>query len=325
MEFDSLIKSYREKIDERLNFLLSSQSKKEMPGLYEPMLYVMSGGGKRIRPLLAMLVCESAGGNAMQSLDAGVAVEILHNFTLVHDDIMDNAETRRGRETIHKKWNVNNAILVGDELIALSYKSLLRTDSPRIKEIAETFTEGVIEVCEGQSLDKDFEMSDNVTIENYITMIRKKTAELLKASAIIGALIANASDEVIESLKSYSLNIGLAFQINDDLLDVIADENEFGKKIGGDILEKKKTFLYLKAIELLNGKEKENFVRLYSSDDENKIENVISAYKNSCVIESTKSEIKKFTDVANETLGNVKLQNKDLLYSFSEMLMQRNY
>jgi len=330
LNFNNLIKGYREKIDERLSSLLKEQSKKEMPGLYEPMLYVMSGGGKRIRPLLLMLVCESVGGNPMQSLDAGVAVEILHNFTLVHDDIMDNAETRRGKETIHKKWNVNNAILVGDELIALSYKSLLRTESTQIKEIAEAFTEGVIEVCEGQALDKDFETSEDVTIEDvtiedYITMIRKKTAELLKASAFIGALIADSSDEVIESLKNYSLNIGLAFQINDDLLDVIADESEFGKKIGGDILEKKKTFLYLKALEFLKGQERENFVSLYSSDDENKIENVISAYKNSCVIESTKSEIKKFTDIANESLDKINLQNKNLLYSFSEMLMQRNY
>lgn len=288
----------------------------------------MSGGGKRIRPILVLLSCETFGGDINNAIDAAIAVEILHNFTLVHDDIMDNANTRRGKETIHKKWDVNAAILVGDELIGLSYRSLLRSNSNNINGILKAFTDGVIEVCEGQALDKEFELSEAVSIDDYIIMIKKKTAELLKTSSIIGAIIGNAEQNGIEAISKYSENIGIAFQINDDLLDVIADEGEFGKKIGGDILEKKKTFLYLKALELLKGKEKEDFKLLYNNSHNNKekIDMIINIYNTICVINSAKDEISKFTSKANESLNC--LRNEDSrkhLLSFSDMLLNRNY
>ncbi|MCC6866298.1 MAG: polyprenyl synthetase family protein [Ignavibacteria bacterium] len=334
---ESRFNKYREIIDKHLLEFLKKETERskyckkfgKYPySLFDPLNYIMSGGGKRIRPILVLLSCETFGGDINNAIDAAIAVEILHNFTLVHDDIMDNANTRRGKETIHKKWDVNAAILVGDELIGLSYRSLLRSNSNNINGILKAFTDGVIEVCEGQALDKEFELSEAVSIDDYIIMIKKKTAELLKTSSIIGAIIGNAEQNGIEAISKYSENIGIAFQINDDLLDVIADEGEFGKKIGGDILEKKKTFLYLKALELLKGKEKEDFKLLYNNSHNNKekIDMIINIYNTICVINSAKDEISKFTSKANESLNC--LRNEDSrkhLLSFSDMLLNRNY
>jgi geranylgeranyl diphosphate synthase type II len=288
----------------------------------------MSGGGKRIRPILVLLSCEAFGGKAEDAVNAAIAVEILHNFTLVHDDIMDNASTRRGRETVHKKWDVNSAILVGDELIGLSYRSLLESKTDNIAGVVKAFTDSVIEVCEGQALDKEFELSAEVSLDDYIVMIKKKTAELLRTSAVMGAIIGNADDEGIKLISTYSENIGMAFQIQDDLLDVFADEGEFGKKIGGDILEKKKTYLYLKALEILNGKKRDDFLYLYNTDNsaDKKIREVIDIYNNICVVESARNEIKKLTEIANKSLSCAKSENsRKNLEQFSNMLLNRNH
>jgi geranylgeranyl diphosphate synthase type II len=273
-----------------------------------------------------LISCELFGGKAEDAIDAAIAVEILHNFTLVHDDIMDNASTRRGRETIHKKWDVNSAILVGDELIGLSYRALLNTKTGSIAEIVKTFTDGIIEVCEGQAMDKEFELSDNVTINNYYVMIRKKTAELLKASASIGAIIGGADEQSVNAVKSYAENVGLAFQIQDDLLDVIGIESKFGKKIGGDILEKKKTFLYLKALEVLDAGQKQVFKRLFNSESEDKINEFVKVYSDNCIIESARGEIKKFTQSANDAIEKMNVpRSSKVLSEFSDMLLKRNY
>lgn len=219
--------NYKTQIDERLfNFIEEEHPK----SLYEPLKYILSGGGKRIRPMILIFCCEAIGGTIEDSIDAAVAIEILHNFTLVHDDIMDNADTRRGRATIHNKWDLNIAILAGDELIGLAYKSLLMTNSPNIGEIARVFTNGIIEVCEGQSYDKEFESRESVSVSEYLMMIRKKTSKLLETCAAVGAYIGNGSPEQVENLMNYAKNLGLAFQIQDDLLDITADENAFGKK-----------------------------------------------------------------------------------------------
>jgi geranylgeranyl diphosphate synthase type II len=334
---ESIFAKYRSYIDESLSIYLKEQTERSRYSkhgdkypysLYDPVNYIMTGGGKRIRPILVILACEAFGGKAENAIDSAIAIEILHNFTLVHDDIMDNANTRRGKETVHKKWDVNSAILVGDELIGLSYRSLLRSKTNRIDAVVNAFTDGVIEVCEGQALDKEFEESADVTLDDYITMIRKKTAELLKTSAILGAIIGNADEASIKSIAAYSENIGLAFQIQDDLLDVFADEGEFGKKIGGDILEKKKTYLYLKALEILNGKQRDDFMYLYNSSDasEEKIGMVIKTYNDICVVESAKQEIKKYTEIANSSILCVK-DEKSLknFEQFSDMLLNRNY
>ena len=224
--------------------------------LYEPLKYVLAGGGKRIRPVLLMLSCEAVGGTARSALRAGAAIEILHNFTLVHDDIMDNASSRRGRKTVHTKWDTNVAILVGDELLALAYRAVLQTKSPNIQRIAKTFTDGVVEVCEGQAYDKEFETRSAVTVNDYLLMIEKKTAKMVSVAAEIGALIGNAAPEGIRALRQYGHHVGLAFQIQDDLLDIMANEEELGKKIGGDLVEGKKTFLLLEALRTARGSDR---------------------------------------------------------------------
>jgi geranylgeranyl diphosphate synthase, type II len=299
-----------------------------MHSLFDPVKYIMANGGKRIRPLLLMLSCEAFGGNAKNAVDAAIAIEILHNFTLVHDDIMDNASTRRGKVTIHKKWDVNTAILVGDDLIGLSYRSLLNSKTERISDVIKTFTDGVIEVCEGQALDKEFEIKQDVSINDYYLMIRKKTAELLKTAATMGAIIGGADEIGITAIREYAENIGLAFQIHDDLLDVIANETKFGKKIGGDILEKKKTYLYVKALEILKEKDRKTLISQFNSDAESseKIKNVVKLYADNCVLESAKNEIKKFTEQADGAIAKMKLEGAgESLEGFSSMLLNRNY
>lgn len=332
-DFDVLIKRYRKKIDERLGEYLISQTrrsyyldKKYPDSVFDPLNYIMTGGGKRIRPLILILSGCALGGSVESSLDAAIAIEILHNFTLVHDDIMDNAFTRRGKETIHKKWSVNVAILVGDELIGLSYRSLLNTKTRRIDELVNAFTDGVIEVCEGQALDNQYETTDDIGLKEYYIMIQKKTAELLRISAVIGAIIANGSSEQIEIISGYSKNLGMAFQIQDDLLDVSANETDFGKKIGGDILEKKKTYMYLKSLEIADEITRDKLKKLYYSDNKNRVSEIIDIYSKLDVMSYAKKEIKNYTGVANDIL--LKLKNDtavSTLKSFSDMLLNRGY
>lgn len=228
--------------------------------IYEPSEYVLAAGGKKIRPVILLLSCEAVGGNSKKALLAGAAIEILHNFTLVHDDIMDNSASRRGRKTVHTRWDTNVAILVGDELLALAYRALLQTKSPHIQEIAKIFTEGVVEVCEGQAYDKEFETRSTVTVDEYLLMIEKKTAKMVAVSAEIGALVGNGDRVSIGALRRYGEHIGRAFQIQDDLLDVIADEKELGKPVGGDLIEGKKTFLLLEALRATRGRDKDLLV-----------------------------------------------------------------
>jgi len=320
--------TYKKKVDERLNTLVVLNEPKS---LYDPVNYILSGGGKRIRPAVLLFACEAVGGNIENALDAGAAIEVLHNFTLVHDDIMDNADTRRGNETVHKKWNVNTAILAGDNLIAIAYKSLLKTKSERLDSIIKEFTEGVIEVCEGQSYDKDFEITDNVTIEKYLMMIQKKTAKLIEVSAVMGAFIGGGSDVQIENIRNFAVNAGLAFQIQDDLLDIIADEKEFGKKIGGDLIEGKKTYLMLKALETVKDKDSrailEGIVKNsgIKENQEVTIKRVQKIYYDNGVIEAAKKEVENYTAKAESFLKDFSPEHKGLLTGFSRMLLDRNF
>ena len=316
---------YKNLIEDKL---VSFTSKVSPAGIYEPMKYILDGGGKRIRPMLLILCCEAAGGNAREALDAAAAIEILHNFTLVHDDIMDNADTRRGRETIHKKWDSNTAILAGDGLLGYAYKSLLKTKSERIQEIALSFTEAIIEVCEGQSYDKEFETRKRVKLDEYIMMIDKKTSELLKCCAEIGALIGNASKEETEALKYYALYTGLAFQIQDDLLDIVADEKEFGKKIGGDLYEGKKTYLLLKALETAAEAEDKEMLHYVIENkgvkNRDEVLKVKAIYDKYGVTESASKKVEEYTEMANEQLSKIKdSEAKNMLKWFSGMLLNR--
>lgn len=316
---------YKNLIEDKL---LTFTTKVSPAGIYEPMKYILDGGGKRIRPMLLILCCEAAGGKADDALNAATAIEILHNFTLVHDDIMDNADTRRGRETIHKKWDRDTAILAGDGLIGYAYKSLLLTKSDRIQDVAKSFTEAIIEVCEGQSYDKEFELRKKVKIDEYIMMIDKKTSELLKCCAEIGALIGNASQEEIDALKLYALYTGLAFQIQDDLLDITADEKKFGKRTGGDLYEGKKTYLLLKAIEVATEIEDKEFLH-YITDNKGvkndaEVQRAKEIYEKYGVMESAAKKVEEYTMMANEELNHIKESDAKLMLKwFSDMLLNR--
>jgi geranylgeranyl diphosphate synthase type II len=315
--------NYKTQIDERL---FSFFDKEQPKSLYEPLNYILSGGGKRIRPMILILSCEAFGGRFEDSVDAGIAIEILHNFTLVHDDIMDNADTRRGKDTIHKKWDTDTAILAGDELVGLAYKSLLKTKSDSIREIVNVFTEGIIEVCEGQSFDKEFELRHDVKLDEYIMMISKKTSKLLETCAGIGTLIGNGTEEQINIMKRFAENIGLAFQIQDDLLDIKANEKKFGKKIGGDLKEGKKTFLLINALEIVkdeNDKRKLDSVIIKNGvETEDEIREIKKIYENYGVIDYAQKEVENYTRKANKYLKKIDDSNaKNMLVWFSKMLL----
>ena len=235
---------------ERVNaLLLQAVAKSDPVTLYEPMRYIFEAGGKRLRPVLLLLSCEAAGGKMDRALNAAAAVELLHTFTLIHDDVMDQDDTRRGRPTVHTKWDVSVAILSGDGLVALSYDYLLRTPSEESARLGKLFSQALLEVCEGQALDKEFESRWDVTVEEYFTMISKKTATLMGLCGELGGIIGGADEKVVRALRNFGYHVGISFQIQDDLLDILADEKELGKTWGSDIVRKKKTLLLIHALE----------------------------------------------------------------------------
>jgi geranylgeranyl diphosphate synthase type II len=296
--------------------------------LYEPLKYVLAGGGKRIRPVLLMLSCEAVGGSAHNALHAGAAIEILHNFTLVHDDIMDNASSRRGRKTIHTKWDTNVAILVGDELLALAYRELLQTKSPHIQRIAETFTDGVVEVCEGQAYDKEFETRSRVTVDDYLLMIQKKTAKMVSVAAEIGALIGNGSPQGIRALRRYGHHVGLAFQIQDDLLDIMANEQELGKRIGGDLVEGKRTFLLLEAMRTARGSDKKLLKELVANKGcpPERIAEYRQIYIDTGAADSARRRIEREINSSKQELQRLpSTRAQAVLKWFADMLLHRTY
>ncbi len=250
--------------------------------LYEPIQYTLSLGGKRLRPILCLMGCELFGGSCKETLPAAMAIEIFHNFTLVHDDIMDNSPIRRGQPTVFKKWNTNVAILSGDVMFAKAYEYVAKLKVDNLRDILSIFTETAIKVCEGQQYDMDYEILSDVGIHDYLKMITLKTAVLTGASMKIGALIAGTSEEQADLLYNFGLNLGVVFQLQDDLLDVFSDESKFGKKIGSDILSGKKTYLFLKTLDLLSPGEREEFYVYYTTketNEEEKISYVKSMYE----------------------------------------------
>lgn len=250
-------KQYQEHKNAIEKVLMLDLSSRKPVSVYDPIRYVLGAGGKRLRAMLVLLSCNAAGGKSREGLHAAAAIEMLHNFTLVHDDVMDRADVRRGMPTVHKKWNTNVAILAGDEMIAYAYRSLLLTKTSRIREVIEVFTDAFIQVCEGQGLDKEFESRKDVTLKEYLLMIKKKTARIISASTEIGAIIGRATKPERSAFRAYGEHLGMAFQIQDDLLDVVGSQDEFGKTIGGDIIEGKKTFLYLTALERSSKKDRQ--------------------------------------------------------------------
>jgi geranylgeranyl diphosphate synthase, type II len=217
----------------------------EPRSLYEPIRYAMEGNGKRLRPVLLLLTCDALNGPAEEALPAAAAVELMHNFTLVHDDIMDHDATRRGRPTVHCKWDNETALLAGDGLVALAYRSLLNTRSPNLPRLARVFTDGIIELCEGQALDREFERRDDIAMPHYLDMIMRKTARLLSLCTEMGALVAAATEAQVKLFRQFGEHLGLAFQIQDDLLDITVSQDILGKDFGSDIKRHKRTFLYV--------------------------------------------------------------------------------
>jgi geranylgeranyl diphosphate synthase type II len=257
------ILALKARIDEEIPKRLDGR---EPASLYEPMAYILKAGGKRVRPILVILSCQSVGGGFEECLEAALAVEFLHSFTLIHDDIMDHDDLRRGVPTVHKKWDEATAILAGDGLVSLAFSTLVRQSSAKLPRIVQIFTDGLLAVCEGQALDKAFEVQDSVSLKAYREMIVLKTARLMEVACGMGAVLGGADPDQEDSLRRFALNLGEAFQIQDDLLDVVAEEDVFGKPRGSDLTERKKTFLTLDFFQKASSAEKGRFLEVWGKE-----------------------------------------------------------
>ena len=293
--------------------------------LYQPIDYVMGLGGKRMRPILLLMAHQLFDKNIEKAISPALGIEIFHNFTLLHDDIMDNAPIRRGKQTVHEKWNQNVAILSGDTMLVQAYQLLSDVDKSIVKEMIAVFSKAATQVCEGQQWDMDFEIQKDVTLQEYLKMIEYKTAVLLAASLQIGGITANASKENQNNLYHFGLNMGIAFQLKDDLLDAFGNQDEFGKQIGGDIIANKKTFLYLKALQLANDKQKESLVNYFKTQKQTKqkVMGVKTIFTDLDIPKHTKDMMKAYYTKAMKHLEAIDSDNKAPLIAFSEKLMDR--
>lgn len=309
-----------------LDYLSKDHAKKEPKNLYEPIDYIMSLGGKRMRPILVLMSCDLFGGKISAAMEAALSVEMFHNFTLIHDDIMDSANLRRGKITVHKKWDVNTGILSGDALMIQSNQRLEHYDGATFKSLISLYNKTALEVCEGQQLDIDFETMTEVDLQLYIKMISYKTAVLVGASLKMGAIIAEASLEDQKHIYDFGLNLGIAFQLQDDYLDTFGSK-DFGKTIGGDIIEGKKTFLYIKTRDLAEALDKDRLVDLYHKvdEDKNKISEVKSIFSKYGADDLLLKEIEKYTHKALKDVEALSLNEskKDQLKDFAMNLMVR--
>ena len=299
---------------------------KDPENLYSPIEYTMEFGGKRIRPILLLISYQLFNDNIERAFSPAKAIELFHNFTLLHDDIMDKAPLRRGKITVHKKWNNNIAILSGDVMMIHAYQLLTQVESKYLKTILNIFNKAAIEVCEGQQWDMDFESTDDVLLIDYMKMIEFKTAVLLAASLKIGAVLADANDKDQNHLYEFGLNMGIAFQLKDDLLDVFGTSKLFGKKIGGDILANKKTFLYLKALQISDISTKLKLKKLYTSKDEydTKVEKVKNIFLDLNIKKHTLDLMKAYYIKAMKHLDAIDSDKKSPLIDFADKLMQRD-
>lgn len=311
-----------------LNYLKQQHFLRNPKNLYEPIDYILGLGGKRMRPVLTLMAAEVFDVNFEKALPAATAVEVFHNFSLVHDDIMDDAPLRRGKVTVHEKWNLNTGILSGDAMLILAYQYFENYEPIIFKELAKLFSKTALEVCEGQQYDVDFETRDDVTIAEYLKMIEYKTAVLVGAALKMGAIIAQTSKENADLIYDFGLNLGIAFQLQDDYLDCFGNPETFGKQVGGDIIENKKTYLYLKAMEFAKAEERDQLLHLYSiqpEDNSDKIESVKEFFIHTGASKATQKAIEDFTLQAFATLNKMQLADdkKIVLKTFGEKLMNR--
>jgi len=320
------IKQYQELISNHFQEIILL---KEPKNLYEPIQYIISLGGKRLRPVLTLMTAEIFNTDFQKALSAATAVEVFHNFSLIHDDIMDDAPLRRGNETVHEKWNINTGILSGDAMLILAYQYFEAYEPKIFQELAKLFSKTALEVCEGQQYDVDFEQRDDVTISEYLKMIEYKTAVLVGAAMKMGAIVAQTSEVNKNLIYNFGLNLGVAFQLQDDYLDAFGNPQTFGKQVGGDIIENKKTYLYLKALEFSNDSEKEQLLHLFSiqpNDNTDKINSVKAIFNATGSSDATQKAIQEFTFKAFETLDKMDISDdkKILLRTFGEKLMNRD-
>ena len=320
------ISSYQDAFIDYLNAYIAP---KEPTNLYEPINYILQLGGKRLRPVLTLMTAEIFDCDYKKALDAALSVEVFHNFSLVHDDIMDDAPLRRGQTTVHEKWDLNTGILSGDAMLIMAYQLFENYEPKQFLELAKLFSKTALEVCEGQQYDVDFETRDDVTIAEYLKMIEYKTAVLVGAAMKMGAIVANASQDCQDSIYNFGRYLGIAFQLQDDFLDAFGDPKTFGKQVGGDIIENKKTYLYLKALEFSNEEDKLQLEHLYGvspSDPGDKIEAVKQLFVSSGSAEATKKEIENYTKKAFSVLESLKIseENINALKAFGNDLMNRN-
>lgn len=312
-----------------VTYLEAFSKDREPANLYNPIHYILKLGGKRLRPVLTLMTAELFDCNYKKALEAALSIEVFHNFSLVHDDIMDAAPLRRGKETVHEKWDVNTAILSGDAMLILAYQLFENYKPETFQTLAKLFSKTALEVCEGQQYDIDFETRDTVSIPEYLKMIEYKTAVLLGAAMKMGAIVANASDDDQNNIYEFGKNLGIAFQLQDDYLDAFGDMNTFGKQLGGDIIENKKTYLYLKALELTSKEEQLQLQHLYSlkpSDQTEKIETIKSIFVSSGADLATKQAIEAYTNKAFKVLETLKISEsrKETLKDFGIQLMNRD-
>ena len=296
--------------------------------LYNPVKYLLESGGKRLRPIIALNVSELLGGKISDTLPAAAALEIFHNFTLAHDDIMDNSMLRRGKKTINSKWDNNTGILSGDVMLIISYEVLNQYQDSKYIHLSKKLTEISRLVCEGQQADMDFASKNDITENEYFEMIKNKTAVLIGCSFMFGGIVAEANDLNTNLLYEIGLNLGIAFQLEDDLLDCFGDQEKFGKKIGGDIIEKKKTLLYLFTNSNLEPEKKLEFENIFNSNEiaeSEKINSIKLFYETSGALKYVKNKVKVYFDKADQLINKLELDNdtKRKLNQFSKTLLNR--
>ena len=296
--------------------------------VYEPIKYFLKLPSKRVRPILTLIASRLYNNNTDYALSAALANELFHNFTLIHDDIMDSSKIRRGKETVHLKWTVNQAILSGDAMQILAYKCLENYEANIQKKLIEIFNDTALKICEGQQLDIEFEKENELKFSDYIQMIKYKTAVLLGSSLKMGGIINNVSESDLESLYEIGLNLGLAFQIQDDYLDLYGDQKLIGKKIGGDVMKRKKTVMYHIYKEISSVKDSQILDQVYNgseSNDDSKIQKVFDLFKQAKVDVKTKDLVKNYSSKAINSLENLNIQNdkkSDLILICNNLILR---
>ncbi len=319
------IEQYQITINE---FITANKFSKFPQELYEPLDYIMALGGKRMRPVMVMMACDLMNGKMEDAVHAAMAIETFHNFTLIHDDIMDNAPVRRGKITVHEKWNVNTAILSGDVMLIEAYALLMKYENDLLRSILNIFNKSAIEVCEGQQIDMNFESRIDVSLSEYIHMITLKTAVVLGASLEVGALIAGVSKKQAQHLYEFGKNMGIAFQLRDDFLDLYADPEKFGKQVGGDVIANKKTFMLIKALELAKDNEAielNKWLQATTFNASEKVAAIKNIFDRLAIPQLLNEAVTQYADFAWKEFAQIEasLEKKEMMADFMNGLLAR--